>query len=242
MSSYMFMDIYTKKNGFWENVVHDKEFFYLKNLTSTRCHLSDEIENAPLSEEDFNELEKLTHNYDIHEFEFHGSVEKENWEKLGIEATPYKGTSFPDEEGLLISAEDLKKIHFIDPFSKEDEEYKKLDDSQVVKIYTEKVSARGYGNINFYNVESFSKYRDKKLLEYQELLFKKKHFEDMQKTLDYCKLSSEEKENVLSETEWLEEELNDILWQIRSADCVIGAIELFNDYDSNDTVAMIFGE
>lgn len=238
MSTTVSIDFYSKKDGIWENDFHSKEFNFLKNLSSYR-NCMENIEGAPLSEEDYEELEKLTHKYDDFEYDFQGSIILKDWIELGIDGKAYEAES--GEKSFIIDKSDLEKCK--EKFLSFEELIKirnSENDFEYVNIYIEKTSPRGYYN-GFYNISSFENYREKISEEFNKLLIKKNDLQRVQSSIEYLKLSSEEKENVMSDVSSNEEALKDVDWQLRTVDYVIGIFELFgNEYETQNAVMYVY--
>lgn len=242
MSWYMCMDIYTKKKGCdWQNKVNSVEYSWLKNLCDYRSYLDKAIPAAKLSDEDREVLKKMTREYDYHSYNYFGSVTKETFATFDFPTTFITDEEHGNKPGYLVSKENAEKISCVSP-----EEYLNTPteelDQKYIKIYTESFTERGYGyNGEFYTVDCFYNLRETLLEDYKKVIKKQHDWEKLQNSIDYLKLSEEEKENVSSQFEFLDEEIEEIENKLISINQVIGALQLFEDYDTQ-VVAFIYSD
>lgn len=241
MSWYMCMDIYTKKKGCdWQNKVNSIEYSCLKNLCGSRGCLDETIPAAKLSDEDHEILKKMTREYDYHSYDYFGSVTKETFATFDFPTTFITDEEHGNKPGYLVSKENAEKISCVSP-----EEYLKTPteelDQKYIKIYTESFTERGYGRGEFYTVDCFYNLLETILENYKKVIEKQHDWEKLQNSLDYLKLSEEEKENVSSQFEYLEEEIEYAENNLVAINQVIGALQLFEDYDTQ-VVAFIYSD
>ena len=241
MSWYMCMDIYTKKKGCdWQNKVNSVEYSCLKNLCGSRGCLDETIPVAKLSDEDHEILKKMTREYDYHSYDYFGSVTKETFATFDFPTTFITDEEHGNKPGYLVSKENAEKISCISP-----EEYLNTPteelDQKYIKIYTESFTERGYERGEFYTVDCFYNLLETILKNYKKVIEKQHDWEKLQNSLDYLKLSEEEKENVSSQFEYLEEEIEYVKNNLVAINQVIGALQLFEDYDTQ-VVAFIYSD
>lgn len=225
------IDIYTNRNGNWTAKAQGLNADFLKSISGIRGSLDEEI--PPVWNKD-EILQAECHKTDTMEKAYQFTISKEDAAKV------------------------LKKVlgNEIDCNTEEEvkqyEQYR-LDDATVlndavehknntVAVYLiENVSRYDHNQGYFYNVDSFVSYRDKLLQKYKELLKSQFDFERLKSSLDYLKLSSEEKENVLSEFNYTEDDIQETEYKI---DAVVGIINILNFYEQFDdeVIAYIYYE
>ena len=239
MSWYMCMDIYTKKkDDCWQNKVNSVEYSWLKSLCDTRGYLNDSIPTAKLSDEDHEILKKMTRDYDYHSYDYFGSVTKETFENLDVPTKFIEDKENGIKSGYLVAKENTEKISCVSPEEWLNTPTKELDE-KYVKIYTESFTERGCGHGEFYTVDCFYNLREKTLEDYKKVITKQYEWEKLQSSLDYLKLSDEEKENVSSQFEYLDEEIAETENKLVAINQIIGVLEFFSEYD-NEVVAFIY--
>ena len=241
MSWYMCMDIYTKKKGYdWQNKVNSVEYSWLKNLCGSRGCLDETIPAAKLSDEDHEILKKMTREYDYHSYDYFGSVTKETFATFDFPTKFIEDNENGIKPGYLVSKENAEKIYCVSP-----EEYLNTPteelDQKYIKIYTESFTERGYGHGEFYTVDCFYNLRETLLEDYKKVIKKQYDWEKLQNSLNYLKLSEEEKENVSLQFEYLDEEIEEIENKLISINQVISVLQLFEDYDTQ-VVAFIYSD
>lgn len=225
------IDIYTKKNGSWTTKAQGLNADFLKSISEIRGSLDEEIPSVWNKDDN---LQVECHKTDTTEKTYQFTISKEDAAKV------------------------LKKVlgDEIDCNTKEEvkryEKYR-LDDTTVlndavehknntVAVYLlENVSRYDHNQGYFYNVNSFISYRDKLIQKYKELLKSQFDFERLKSSLDYLKLNSEEKENVLSEFSYTENDIQETEYKI---DAVVGIINILNFYEQFDdeVIAYIYYE
>ena len=235
MSWYMCFDIYTKTKGVWTNRIHDKDFSMLKNLCDTRGTLMQEITTSNLDDVDLENLNVLVHEYDRHDSEYRGCLKREEWEKLDIKSRVICEEGTAKDCGILIDESDVKKI----TFASASDYMNDTNKDDYVNIYTESVEERGYGQGQFYDQNSFYSLEKDLKKKYKELIIKRYEWERMKTSLEYCKLSDEEKENVSSEFEYLDEDIQETEFQIIAINQFCGILEMYSDYDTK-VVAYVY--
>lgn len=241
MSWYMCMDIYTKKKGYdWQNKVNSVEYSWLKNLCGSRGYLDETIPTAKLSDEDHEILKKMTREYDYHSYNYFGSVTKETFATLDFPTKFIEDNENGIKPGYLVSKENAEKISCA-PSDKVLNTLKEELDQKYIKIYTESFTERGYGRGEFYTVDCFYNLRETLLEDYKKVIKKQHDWEKLQNSLNYLKLSEEEKENVSLQFEYLDEEIEEVENKLVSINQVIGALQLFEDYDTQ-VVAFIYSD
>lgn len=239
MSWYMCMDIYTKKKGCdWQNKANSVEYSWLKSLCDLRGCLDEAIPTAKLSDEDHEILKKMTREYDYHNYDYFGSVTKETFAALDFPTRFVADENHGIKPGYLVGKEDTKKISCVSvddwintPTVELDEKY--------IKIYTESFAERGNGRGGFYTVDCFYGLREAILENYKKVIAKQQGWEELQNSLDYLKLSDEEKENVSSQFEYLDEEIEEVENKLVAINQVIGVLQFFEDFEV-EVVAYIY--
>ena len=238
MSWYMFFDIYTKKkDSDWVCQLHGVEYSQLKSLCDNRGCLSDSISPTKLGDVDYKTLKELTRDYDYHEFVYQGCLRSEDWKDTDVRSVVIETDD--KRGGLLVDKENLSKIKFLDV--KDFMMLSEAEKKSCVNIYTEKYTERGDGRGEFYSISSFSEIKDKIFNKLEELFAKKSRWKALQESLDYLKLSSEEKQNVSDEYEWLDEEIEHVENKLASVSQIIGVMEAFNDFNT-EVVAYIYSD
>jgi len=241
MSWYMCMDIYTKKkDDCWQNRINSVEYSWLKNLCDSRGCLDEAIPTAKLSDEDHEILKALTREYDYHSYDYFGSVTKETFASLDFPTRFIEDEENGIKPGYLVSKENAEKISCVSPEEWLNTPTEELD-TKYIKIYTESFTERGYGRGEFYTVDCFYNLRETILEDYKKVIEKQHDWEKLQNSLDYLKLSEEEKENVSSQFDYLDEEIEEVETRLISINLVIGALQLFEDYDTQ-VVAFIYSD
>lgn len=236
------MDIYVKKEKEdWKAEVISNYWFRAKTLCSLRGTLDDDIEEASLTKEDRDALELLEKKNDITVNDYVATVSKEDWEKLN-EEPGFESSFNGDENRFYISCafEETVKKHQADGVvilkTPENEREKKF-----VSVYKKNKISRGY-NGNFYDSSSFFHYADKVLERLKELIVDKAIWQKTRKSLDYLKLSLEEKQNVDEEFQYIEEEIEETLSKYNAAISVAGVLEFYEKECYTSVVAYMYGD
>lgn len=236
------IDIYTKKEKEdWKAEVTSNYWFRAKTLCSLRGTLDDDIEEASLTKEDRDTLELLEKKNDIVVSDYVATVSKEDWEKLNKEPD-FESSFNGDENRFYISCafEETVKKHQVDGAiilkTPENEREKKF-----VSVYKKNKISRGY-NGNFYDSSSFFRYADKVLERLKELIVDKANWEKTRKSLDYLKLSLEEKQNVDEEFQYIEEEIEETLSKYNAAISMAGVLEFYEKEYYTSVVAYMYGD
>lgn len=238
MSWYMFFDIYTKKkDSDWVCQLHEVEYSQLKSLCDNRGCLSDSISPTKLGDVDYKTLKELTRDYDYHEFVYQGCLRSEDWKDTDVRSVVIETDD--KRGGLLVDKENLSKIKFLDV--KDFMMLSEAEKKSCVNIYTEKYTERGDGRGGFYSISSFSEIKDKIFNKLEELFTKKSRWKALQESLDYLKLSPEEKQNVSDEHERLNEEIEHVENKLASVSQIIGVMEAFDDFNT-EVVAYIYSD
>ena len=207
----------------------------LKNLCDTRGTLMQEITTSNLDDVDLESLNVLVHEHDRHDFKYRGCLKKEDWEKLDVKSRVICEEGTAKDCGILIDESDVKKI----TFASASDYMNDTNKDDYVNIYTESVEERGYGQGQFYDQNSFYSLEKDLKKKYKELIIKRYEWERMKTSLEYCKLSDEEKENVSSEFEYLDEDIQETEFQIIAINQFCGILEMYGDYDTK-VVAYIY--
>ena len=233
MSWYIGADIYQKKDGVWKCIVANKFHYALKSLCETRGLIDDDIYPCSLSSEDKDALNALLHEHDYQVTTFIGKVDRDVWAELDV-------PSFIDNEGrVIVDPKDVKKVQ---EKCLDYQDYIKMEDSEkegYIDVYYVKVEERGYGNGRFYNVKSFHHYIDERENKLQSLLDKKRRRSEIEDSLDYLKLSADEKSNVLEEFDYLDEDIGETKSALDAANMVVSVLEFFSDRDYEDYDDMV---
>ena len=165
---------------------------------------------------------------------------KEDFPTFDFPTTLITDEEHGNKSGYLVSKENAEKISCVSP-----EEYLNTPteelDQKYIKIYTESFTERGYGRGEFYTAGCFYNLLETILENYKKVIEKQHDWEKLQNSLDYLKLSEEEKENVSSQFEYLEEEIEYVKNNLVAINQVIGALQLFEDYDTQ-VVAFIYSD
>lgn len=103
----------------------------------------------------------------------------------------------------------------------------KHDINKYVNIYIKVTKTH---NGNFYDINSFISKRKELEDKMKKLYYKKFEWENLKKSVEYLKLSNEEKENICSEYEYLDEDIEDIEYGLDSCNYFIHLFE----YMEND--------
>ena len=249
MSWYIGVDIYTKKkNENWKPAMISNYWLMAKNLCDSRGALSSEIESAKLSDTDRKCLEDVERLNNIIEDELVATIHKESWKSI-IEEPGFRfHTSAPEGGGLAqfyIDFDDNEAAKIAEGYDVDPKEYIEASadkrESDYISIYRKKITPRGY-NGDFYDAKSFYGYASKVFDHLEELLAKKTEYKNLQKSLDYMKLSEEEKENVNSEYECLDEDIEEYRCKYEAAISMANILDFYQkDYD-DEVVAYIYGD
>lgn len=235
-------DIYTKKkDGGWECREHDMSFNFLKCLVDGRGNLDwESYAPARLSDADEKELESLARTFDYDGYSYIGSMTKESFAGLDVK------TRIAEHDGrtvYVVEKADAKNVLPAcvvsdDILRMSPDERKELDD-----FYFIEKEERGYGDGRFLDTDSFASQRDKLQRELRELYLKKDRYERLKESVEYLKLSSEEKENVDSSYPYgyLDEEIEETECKVDSLVSVIGILDWYSQYPSESAVLFLFG-
>jgi hypothetical protein len=233
------MDIYTKKKGCdWQNKANSVEYSWLKSLCDSRGCLDEAIPTAKLSDEDHEILKKMTREYDYHSYDYFGSVTKEAFATLDFPTRFVADEENGIKPGFLVSKEDAEKISCVSADYWLNTPTEELD-TKYIKIYTESFTERGYGRGCFYTIDCFYNLREAILENYKKVIAQQHDWENLQNSLDYLKLSEEEKENVSSQFEFLDEEIEFIENKLVAINQVIGVLQFFENFEV-EVVAYIY--
>lgn len=223
MSWGMYVDVYVRNDkDEWTCKAANMSADFLKSLCDIRGRLSDKIAQYFLSKNE--SFEKAFHSNDEMEKKYLFSIPKD------------KTSYVPLDKVLTVSkerAEELKKYKISDT------DLNSLKDG--VGVYVNEKYDHSLKHGSFYNVHSFAEYRDSLQREYDNLILKRKEFEDLKKSLDYLKLNEDEKENVNSEYSYIDDDIDETFYKLHSA---IGMVVLLNFYEQYDeeAVAYIYSE
>lgn len=238
MSWYVGADIYQKDKNGWKCLVANKYHLPLKQLCENRSQIDDNIFPCDLSDDDKKSLEELVHEHDYEEEVFIGKIEEEVF--LGMNLS-----CFHKGEKLMVNEEDVEKVQ---KKCIELKDYVNLDSKEVeekyVDVYYIKIEERGYGNGRFYNVESFSTFIENLEDRLLELNKKKETKERIESSLDYLKLSCQEKQNVMDEFDYLDEDILETKSRLSAANTVVSVLEFFSedDFSYKDMVVYLFSD
>lgn len=238
MSWYMFMDIYSRENGNWKCEIANKEYYPLKSLCGNRGLLVDEITTVKPADKEA--LDALQHEHDYRNHIYIGSVSPTNWANLDV-PTVLETWAEGHASGYVVDEKYLEKVE------------KSCEDPQVlltlseeerstyINVYYVKQEERGYGHGCYYNAGSFTEYIRKEKEELKVLTKKKKTWDKIRNSMDYMKLSSEEKSNVEEDFLYLDDAIQEVEAQLKAAENVVTILDFFSDYDK-EVVAFIFSD
>lgn len=228
MSWYIGADIYQKKDGSWKCLAANKFHFALKRLCETRGQIDDVIYPCSLSNEDKDALRALLQEYNYQTKTFIGKVDRDVWSELDV-------CSFLDNEGnIIINQEDVEKVQ---EKCLDYQDYIRMEDAEkegYLDIYYYKEEERGYGQGCFYDVKSFNYFIDSKEEKLQTLLNKKRRRSEIENSLDYLKLSCEEKSNVMEEFDYLDEDIDETKSALDAANMVVSVLKFFSEKEYDD--------
>lgn len=110
------------------------------------------------------------------------------------------------------------------------EEQRKEEDAKYYNLF---IKTRYYYTGEFYNVKSFIY----TLAKYEKLLkdakYKKHRWNKIKSSIEYCKLSDEEKENVALEFDYIEGDVEEYKTAVNSLKDLIGTLRFFSGYDED---------
>lgn len=223
MSVDFFIDILTKENNIWKLEANSKCFNVLKNLSIFRGEINEDIKRAQISKED---LDAIKHFREYDELTDLGFVKNDS--EIAKKAIKQK----IDGREIYLVDENEK----FTPLSFAEE--KKLPITSMVSIYTHKRKVR---DGEYFDMNSFIDWKRKQENELDKLLTKKYSFDKIEETLDYLKLSEDEKTNVLSEKDSLEDDIFEKKSQIFACSEMIGILNFFEQFSDN-CIAFIYSE
>lgn len=210
MSWYVGADIYVKENDNWKSVVENKFYLLFKNLCETRGSFYEELQPAAISKDDKEVLKKLLEKHITYEETFVGYVKEDDLKEFKIEKK---------ENKFFIGEEDVCKIYNKTSFKKED---------GLIDLYYMRKEDRGHGG-DFFDINSFlnlkRKFKDE-LSKYKKSLKKQSKIKN---SIEYLKLSEEEKENVNDSFFISEEIVEDIKSIIKALDTAISLLDFFEE-------------
>lgn len=244
MSWYIGVDIYVKEeNKDWKAEMISNYWLIAKALCSNRGTLDSTITPALLSDEDRKELEKLESQNNVAENDLVATVRKSDWEKIVDEPgfSHYTATNgsevsfFVDDKSATIAKKyDVNSAEYLNAVADKKEK-------EFLHIYQRKIIPRGYGG-NFYDANSFSAFAEKKYNELASLIAKKARWEKIKSSFRYLKLSDEEKENVDSAFEYLDEDIVDCRSKYEAAISMMNILDFYESKSETQAVAYMFGD
>lgn len=223
MSVDFFVDILTKENNIWKLEANSKCFNALKNLSIFRGEINEDIRRAELSKED---LDAIKHFREYDELTNLGLVKNDS--EIVKKATKQKIDGC--EVYLVDEHEQFTPLSF--------EEERKLPTTSIVAISAYKRKTR---DGEYFDMNSFIDWKRKQENELDKLLTKKYSFDKIEESLDYLKLSEDEKTNVLSEKDSLEDDVFEKKGQLFACSEMIGILNFFEQFSDN-CIAFIYSE
>lgn len=240
MSWGMFVDIYVKKDGKWTCKEVSKNFDTLKSLCDYRETLSEEISTAHLADEDKKVLQDFLEQNKWENHNYIDSLTPENFEKLDA-PTHFEEWAGGQKGYVLNDVSDKKKVEELGL----GEKILQVDRKSLYEIYYISKEERGYGKGDFYREGAFRDFLEKREIKLLDLLKQKFELTEKQNSLEYLKLSSEEKENVdeslNDKLSYLDEEIEEAQQECRAASAMAGILDFYCEF-ADDAVAYIFGE
>ena len=246
MSWYIGVDIYTKKESeSWKPEMVSNYWLMAKSLCENRGTLDSMINPATLSDEDRKELEQLEHQYDEVEDVLVATIHKDSWKNVVAESDFKYRTAHHEETNMVhFYVEDEKSEAIAKKYDVDSAEYINAvadkRDSEYLSIYKKRVNPRGY-NGSFYDARSFYDYSSKMFDHLEKLLVEKADWERTRKSLDYQKLSEEEKANVGDEYECLDEDITEYRCKYEAAVSMANILDFYSKEYGTKVVAYMFG-
>lgn len=213
MSWYVGADIYVKENDTWKSVVENKFYLLFKNLCETRGSFYEELQPAAISKDNKEALKKLLEKHITYEENFVGYIKEDDLKDFKVERKANK---------FFISEEDVCKIYNKATFKKEDD---------LAELYYTRKENRGHGG-DFFDINSFlnlkRKFKDE-LSKYKKAIKKQN---EIKNSIEYLKLSENEKENVNDSFFISKEYIEDIKYIIKALDTAISLLDFFEEDDA----------
>jgi len=205
-----------------------REMYCLKLLCESRCVLDEDLDPVSIPQ-DVHELIGKYEYYDVYKILKKDLLDFDCLDKLdryGNNAYTIKAGRESYRGALDVLEEDDYQVRI----KGNDDDYAVIYD-----VCTE--THKGH----FYNMSTFRNYANKLRDEYNALILKKGRMQRIQNSLKYMALSEERKENVLSEYEYLDEEIEDTENKLNACLYVIGILEYYDDFD-NRAYVYIYSE
>ena len=230
MSWSVFMGIvnYDEKTKQYEVTSALREMYCLKTLCESRCVLDDNIEAVSLPKEVYNLVGEYKY-YEVYKVLKRDLLDFDCLVKLDR----YGDNAYKIAMGCESYKSFLESI--------EEDDYKVRMESNpddYVAIYDEHTEVH---KGQFFKASSFHTYADKLQDEYDKLVLKKGRMQRIQNSLKYMALNDERKENVMSEYNFLDDEIDDVLGKISACLYVIGVLEYYDEWDK-PAYAFIYSE
>ena len=235
MSTYYYGTLYKKRKENWSIVEKNLDMNCVKNFINGWEIEADSVYNVE------DELKKLSTETDyFYTYTFIGCIDKSIFEKSNIncdkfikqgeEYLLYKGTTLTvgDSIPLVYHDEDLEQLRSIIEYVSKDtnvsfNEWSKLSDEEKIneanKYFNVYIKLKNYYKGNFYGYNSFDKIIKISKEKLKEIEENKRKWENTKSSLEYLKLSDEEKENVWKSFEYeIEDEDDYYKYKLQSAE------------------------
>lgn len=122
----------------------------------------------------------------------------------------YRGSLTSDICSVSLDAEDLQALDKLQQSKQEDE----FEPSGA-----------------YYDVSSFVELKKEIVDQFKELIVKKDHFDKLRQSLEYLRLSPDEKQNVLDEEDSVVEELLNVESKLEALTSIIAVLDVYAEYD-----------
>ena len=86
-----------------------------------------------------------------------------------------------------------------------------------------------YNSYQWFDIHSFAKKSEELLKQMEESIIRKAELEKMTKSVEYFKLTSEQKDDILSEISYAEETIKDCQWGFSACEKMIGIISILKE-------------
>ena len=240
MSTFYYGTLYKKRKNGWDVVEENLDMNCVKNFMCGWEIEADEVYNI------HEELKELVHkNEFFYTYKFLGYINKDDSDIS--KASINQGKHYISEEcrNAWNGKEPIPIVFYEDDFRELETIISKIDkniiitDLNVDKLSSVFVRLKNYYNGNFYDVNSFDEIIKSSKQKLKEIEENKRKWKEISTSLDYLKLSQDEKENVWKSFEYeIEDENNYYTYKLQSAEMLKYTLSLFSDIynDSNDNV------
>lgn len=239
MSTYYYGNLYKKKKENWCLIEKNISMNCVKNFLDCWNIEADEIY---IDDNSLNELNK--NNTFYYTYKFIGLLEKEK-----INSSSYinkyieQNKKHNDNDGITFIDEDFDTLEtYINDIKKETTNELIKNHENYYDVY---VRVKMYYKGDFYNSSSFDKIISESKEELKLIEKNRNKWEEISTSLDFLKLTQEEKENVFSSFEYkINDEDNYFENRLHSAEMLKHTLELFTDFDDkeNDVLFYIYSD